>query len=95
MSVLFNNLRLGLPPRHFDYAPSVFKTYLFPTRGSIYSLYQRPLEALQHDSQNDVSEPRQAFRQPINLLYSSQDPSNLSLGGSQTNVPRRQFKCGI
>ncbi|CAG8184586.1 unnamed protein product [Penicillium nalgiovense] len=66
-----------------------------PTRENIHSLYPRPLEALQHDSQNNVAEPCQAFGQPVNLLYSSQDPSNSSLAGSQTNVPRRQFKCGV
>ncbi|CAG7999441.1 unnamed protein product [Penicillium nalgiovense] len=94
-SVPSNHLLLGPPPENFDYVPSFFGTCLFPNQANINSPYPRPLEALQHDSQNDVAEPRQAFGQPVNLLYTSQDPSNLSLGGSQTNVTRRQFKCGI
>ncbi|CAI7604431.1 unnamed protein product [Penicillium viridicatum] len=85
----------GPPPENFDYVPSFFGTCLFPNQANINSPYPRPLEALQHDSQNNVAEPCQAFRQPVNLLYSSQDPSNSSLAGSQTNVPRRQFKCGV
>jgi hypothetical protein len=49
--------------------------------------YPRPLEALQHDSQNDVAEPRQAFGQPVNLLYSqrnsahSQNSQEVALAG--------------
>ncbi|CAG8243467.1 unnamed protein product [Penicillium nalgiovense] len=94
-SVPSNHLLLGPPPEYFDYVPSFFGTCLFPNQANINSPYPRPLEALQHDSQNNVAGPCQAFGQPVNLLYSSQDPSNLSLGGSQTNIPRRQFKCSV
>jgi hypothetical protein len=94
-SVSFNHLLLGPPPRHFDYATSFFDTCLFPNQVNINSPYPQPLEALRHDSQNDVARPYQAFGQPGNLLYSPQDTSNLSLGCSQTDIPRRQFKCGV
>ncbi|KAJ6118988.1 hypothetical protein N7471_013608 [Penicillium samsonianum] len=94
-SVSFNHLLLGPPPGDFDYTPSFFKTCLFPNQVNINSPYPQPLEELRHDSQNDVAGPCQAFGQPGNVLYSSQDPANLSPGGSQTNVPRRQFKCDV
>ncbi|KAJ5244998.1 hypothetical protein N7489_005094 [Penicillium chrysogenum] len=83
------------PPGHLDYVPSFEETCLFPNQANINSPYPRPLEALRHDSQDDVAGPCQAFEQPVSFLYSSQDPSNLSLGGSQSNIPRRQFKCGV
>ena len=86
-SVPSNHLLLGPSPEYFGYAPSFFETCLFPNQTNINSPYLWPLEALQHDSQNDFSEPRQAFGQPVNLLYTSQDPSNLSLGGSQDQRP--------
>ncbi|CAG8128482.1 unnamed protein product [Penicillium nalgiovense] len=94
-SVSFNHLLLGPPPGHFDYVPSFFETCLFPNRANFNSPYPRPLEALRHDSQSDVTGPCQSFGQPVNLLYSSQDPSSLNLGDSQSNIPRRQFKCGV
>jgi hypothetical protein len=94
-SVPFNHLLLGSPPGHFDHAPSFLGTCLFPNQENINSPYPQPLEALRHDGQNTVAGPCQAFWQPVNLLYSPQDPSNLSLGGSQTNIPRRQFKCDV
>ncbi|CAG8429003.1 unnamed protein product [Penicillium salamii] len=85
----------GPPPGDFDYTPSFFKTCLFPNQVNINSPYPQPLEGLRHDSQNDVAGPCQAFGQPGNVLYGSQDPANLSLGGSQTNIPRRQFRCDV
>ncbi|CAG8337311.1 unnamed protein product [Penicillium nalgiovense] len=94
-SVPFNHLLLGSPPGHFDYIPSFFKTCLFPKQVNINSPYPKSLEELRHDSQNDVAGPCQAFGQPGNVLYGSQDPANLSLGGSQTNIPRRQFRCDV
>ncbi|CAG7955547.1 unnamed protein product [Penicillium salamii] len=94
-SVSFNHLLLGPPLGDFDYTPSFFKTCLFPSQVNINAPYPQPLEELRHNSQNDVAGPCQAFGQPGNLLYSSQDPSNLSLGGSQTNIPQRQFKCDV
>ncbi|CAG8905084.1 unnamed protein product [Penicillium nalgiovense] len=94
-SVPSNHLLLGPSPEYFGYAPSFFETCVFPNQANINSPYLWPFEALPHDSQNTVARPCQAFGQPVNILHSSQYPSNLSLGGSQTNVPRRQFKCGV
>ncbi|CAG8162559.1 unnamed protein product [Penicillium nalgiovense] len=92
-SVSYNHHLLGPPSENFDYVPSFFGTCLFPNQANINSPYPRPLEALQHD--NNVAGPCQAFGQPVNLLYSSQDLSNLSIGGAQTNIPRRHHKCGV
>ncbi|CAG8183399.1 unnamed protein product [Penicillium nalgiovense] len=94
-SVPSNHLLLGPSPEYFGYAPSFFETCVFPNQANINSPYLWPLEALRHGSQNSVARPCQAFRQPVNPLHSSQDPSNLSLGGSQTNITRRRFKCGV
>lgn len=94
-SVPFSHLLLGSPPGQFGYAPSLFETCLFPNQDIINSPYPQPLEALCYGSQNTDARPCQAFGQPVNLLYSSQDPSNLSLGVPHTNTLRRQFKCGV